>query len=156
MSKTLFLVRGLPGSGKSTLARLIVDGDRVFEADDFFVDREGKYKFIPEQVPEAHLRCKLATLKAVIRSDRDVAVANTFSQKWEMMPYIELAALYGWSVEIAEPDTKWARSPLGCHSHCVHDVPLRVIEGMLKRWEKLDDNTVRSLMEASNAIEVKA
>ena len=45
--KQLILLRGLPGSGKSTLAKLLV-GDKDYchkEADMYFVDREGNYKF---------------------------------------------------------------------------------------------------------------
>ena len=54
--KQLFLLRGLPGSGKSTLAKTLV-GYKDYchkEADMYFVDRDGNYKFKPSKIKEAH------------------------------------------------------------------------------------------------------
>ena len=47
--KELFLLRGLPGSGKSTLAKSLI-GDKTYchrEADMYFVNSDGTYKFNP-------------------------------------------------------------------------------------------------------------
>jgi len=41
--KELFLLRGLPGAGKSTLAKSI--GPINIEADQYFIDSDGEYKF---------------------------------------------------------------------------------------------------------------
>ena len=57
--KTLILLRGLPGSGKSTLAKQLVNKDYAHkEADMFFVDSEGNYKFEPSKIKDAHAWCK--------------------------------------------------------------------------------------------------
>jgi adenylate kinase family enzyme len=50
MEKILYCVRGVAGSGKSTFAKTLVKKDYCHkEADMFFVDREGNYKFEPQR-----------------------------------------------------------------------------------------------------------
>ena len=55
--KNLYIVRGLPGSGKSTFAKSIAKPYQVFEADQYFM-KNGKYKFDPTKLKEAHNDCK--------------------------------------------------------------------------------------------------
>jgi predicted kinase len=85
---TLFLVRGLPGSGKSTLARHLAP--TTLAADDFFNDERGVYRFDPSRLGEAHAWCQKATRSFLKKGD--VAVANTFTQTWEIAPYMDIAA----------------------------------------------------------------
>jgi predicted kinase len=98
MEKNLYLVRGLPGSGKSTLAKLLV-GDKDYchkEADMYFVDGEGNYKFNPSQLKEAHKWCKNEIEFVMKYEHSPVVVSNTFTQEWEMDDYLELAKKYGY------------------------------------------------------------
>ena len=65
MSKTLYIIRGLPGSGKSTLGEQLADsymdysksvgGIKFYSyaADDWFTDQEGNYNFVPAELPDA-------------------------------------------------------------------------------------------------------
>jgi predicted kinase len=100
MNKELYLLRGLPGSGKSTLAKLLV-GDKDYchkEADMYFIDREGNYKFNSSQIKDAHKWCQ-EEIEFVMKYEHPrVVVSNTFTQEWEMLPYYELAAKYGYKV----------------------------------------------------------
>jgi len=106
--KELFLLRGLPGSGKSTLANSSIRFDHHFEADTYFIDKNGEYKFDGTKLKEAHAYCQAAVEEAmswdqnveqVLRSDwRSIAVSNTFTQEWEMQPYYDLAEKYGYRV----------------------------------------------------------
>ena len=95
----LYLIRGLPGVGKSTLARNLLDWKQCFEADMFFVGvipgttRIG-YQFDASRIKEAHQFCQCEVENAVATSSRDIAVANTFSQRWEMKPYYCLKENY--------------------------------------------------------------
>jgi len=98
--KELILLRGLPGSGKSTLAKMLV-GDKDYchkEADMYFVDSDGNYKFNPTQLKEAHNWCREEIEFAMKYEHSPVVVSNTFTQEWEMKTYYELAAKYGYRV----------------------------------------------------------
>ena len=98
--KQLILLRGLPGAGKSTLAKLLV-GDKSYchkEADMFFVDREGNYKFEPSKIKDAHAWCKEETEFLLRLEHSPVVVSNTFTQEWEMDAYFELAEEFGYQV----------------------------------------------------------
>lgn len=100
MNKELFLLRGLPGSGKSTLAKMLV-GDKDYchkEADMYFMDSDGNYKFNPSKIKNAHSWCK-EEIEFVMKYEHSpVVVSNTFTQEWEMEDYYELAAKYGYRV----------------------------------------------------------
>jgi predicted kinase len=98
--KELFLLRGLPGSGKSTLAKMLV-GDKDYyhkEADMYFVDGDGNYKFQPSKIKEAHKWCQEEVDFLMIYEHSSVVVSNTFTQEWEMKPYYDLAEKYGYRV----------------------------------------------------------
>lgn len=95
MSK-LILLRGLPGAGKSTLAKTF-EGARHFEADMFFMDENGNYNFDPSKLREAHEWCR-NNVDNTMSFGIDVVVSNTFTQKWEMDAYYELAKKHGYVV----------------------------------------------------------
>ena len=106
MEKVLYIVRGIPGSGKSTLAKKIVGHDfLVCEADKYFIDKgTGEYKFDTSKIKDAHKFCQ-DTVETYMKDSlvnnqfyREIAVANTFTQEWEMEPYFTLAKEYGYTV----------------------------------------------------------
>lgn len=130
MSQRLYLIRGLPGSGKSTRARQIVadhPGMRHIEADMYFEDREGRYVFAGGQIGNAHAWCRKKTLQA-LQAGHSVAVANTFTQRWEMAPYLQMSEAVGAEVVIIECT--------GNHPS-QHGVPAAHVEKMRRRWEAL-------------------
>lgn len=126
MSKYLFLVRGLPGAGKTTLAHLITNN--VFSADDFFYDLDGTYNFRPSQLRAAHESCKVRTKEAMELGISRVAVANTFTQMWEMAPYFELAEEMGYMCVVVISENHHGNESL-------HDVPQEAIDKMIDRFE---------------------
>lgn len=129
MSK-LILIRGLPGSGKSTFAKYLQDKDENlvhFEADMFFeADETGEYVFRPERLPNAHEWCKNMTA-AALEIGQDVVVSNTFTQKWEIDPYAQIANQYGAELVIIKMETQF---------QSIHGVPEKKIEQMKRRWEE--------------------
>ena len=133
MSKTLVLVRGLPGSGKSLFATSTAQ--TVVSADDFFV-WDGKYTFEPAKLPEAHAWCQRTVRESLITQPhrKVVAVANTFSQRWELEPYLKMAEEIGCTVHVVD----LYDGGLGTHelmARNTHGVPLEGIQRMQDRWE---------------------
>jgi predicted kinase len=128
----IILVRGLPGAGKTTAA-VALGLPVCVAADDYFVDGDGAYNFDPSGLPEAHAWCQGQALSGM-EAGLPVVVHNTFTQRWELEPYLAAAARLGLTVEV--------RSVFdgGCSDEQLaerntHGVPLAAIQGMRQRWE---------------------
>jgi predicted kinase len=101
MEKILVICRGVSGAGKSTFAKTL--GGIHIEADQYFIDGEGNYKFDGSKIKLAHEYCRTQT-EAWMQTKGDqvnvdkIVVSNTFTQEWEMEPYFELAKKYNYKV----------------------------------------------------------
>lgn len=125
----LYIIRGLPGSGKSTMAREIVAKNpetKHFEADMYFHDKTGKYVFNPSMLKQAHQWCQLKTADA-LENGYDCIVSNTFTQKWEVQPYLDIAERTGAEVKIITAKGNYQN---------IHGVPDEAIERMKTRWQE--------------------
>lgn len=123
----LVLIRGLPGSGKSTMAMGTMFEDfEHYEADQFFTDASGAYKYDREKIEDAHEWCQRETFKSLANGKR-VVVSNTFTRLREMEPYFDMAKTFGIEPRIIEATGNWPS---------VHGVPAEVVEKMRQRWEK--------------------
>ena len=92
--KNLYLLRGLPGSGKSTLAEQL--GGSHFETDKYFLNEQGNYNFDGSKLKEAHQWCQDLVSEAMLLNhttgyNETIVVSNTFTQEWEMKPYMDMA-----------------------------------------------------------------
>lgn len=124
----LLLVRGLPGTGKSTLGgSLELAGFVHVEADAFFVDRDGIYRFDASRLAAAHEWCQRETERALDRK-RHVVVTNTFSTEWEVAPYRDIARRRGEVLRIVTMEKAYGN---------IHNVPEATIQRMRDRWEAL-------------------
>ena len=123
MEKELILLRGLPGSGKSTLAKRICN--QHVEADEFFVVN-GKYQFDPTKLKQAHEWCQIQT-EGWMMKGYNVVVSNTFTQEWEMEPYLALARKYDYKVVSLVVENRHGNKS-------VHNVPDETIEKMRNRF----------------------
>jgi predicted kinase len=126
MEKVLFIVRGIPGSGKSTFAKTL--GGQHYEADMFFIDEDGNYKFDGTKIKDAHKWCQSFVETDMVLEYPKIAVSNTFTQEWEMKPYMDLAKKHGYKVFTIVVENRHG-------GNNVHDVPEDKIEQMCNRFE---------------------
>lgn len=130
MERALFILRGLPGAGKSTLAKSM--GAVYFEADMFFMEGN-EYKFDMKKIRQAHewcqnqVRISMKNAAGGMTPSR-IAVANTFTQEWEMEAYYDMAKEYGFTVFALVVENRHGGKN-------VHDVPADVLNKMEERFE---------------------
>jgi ABC-type molybdenum transport system ATPase subunit/photorepair protein PhrA len=125
MEKNLILLRGLPGSGKSTLAKLLADKDYCHkEADMYFVDRDGNYKFEPSKIKDAHSWCQDEVAFLMKYEHSPIVVSNTFTQEWEMDVYYKMAEKLGYRVTSMIVENRHG----GKNDHGVPDDKLEVMK----------------------------
>ena len=121
---TLYIVRGVAGSGKTTRAMAIQDDPKWeyppfhFEADQYFTEPDGHYRFDPEYLGDAHQWCYLNAKRHMLFGD-PVVVSNTFTVMREVRPYLDLARRFGYDVVV--------ETAMGDYQS-VHDVPDTVLE----------------------------
>jgi predicted kinase len=126
----LFLVRGISGAGKSELTRSL--SLTCLESDQFFLEN-GDYKFDPTKLGEAHQWCQTRT-REILEYGHSVAISNTFTQRWEMEPYIQIAQELGARLTVVDLFDG------GCDDETlsernVHGVPIEAIAAMRSRYE---------------------
>lgn len=128
----LILIRGVPGSGKTTLAEnLMLElehcGYQVFhiEADHYFEDDEGNYRFNRDELGHAHKWCR-GNAERMLRTPRVVIVSNTFTTYKEIKPYMDM----------------FNRTPIIIEAtgnyESIHGVPEETMQKMRQRYEPLD------------------
>ena len=131
-SKELIVIRGVPGSGKSTFAEPIAGSyGEVFEADDYFYEHgEGSgYDFDPSKLGEAHDWCKDRVESAMRdRGVQRVVLSNTSTRVWEFLPYVSLAAKFGYRVHSIVKENRH-------RGESTKDIPESSINKMRDRFE---------------------
>lgn len=104
------------------------------EADQYFTDADGRYTFKPELLKFAHEDC-LERTELALSLGFDVVVANTFTQLWEMEPYLALAAEYSLKPRIVVATGNYQN---------IHGCPPEKIEQMRQRWQSFEGNHATS------------
>lgn len=120
----LVLIRGIPGSGKTTYVKNNLKNHKHFEADQFF-EKDGEYKFDASKIKEAHNKCFRDTKESLNNNDK-VAVSNTFTRKWEMDKYLDLAKKLNKKVKILRTTKQFKN---------IHKIPEDKIKEMKDRFE---------------------
>lgn len=123
-SPKLILIRGLPGSGKSTLARQF--DLPIFEADQYFYDKQDNYNFDASKLGEAHAWCQ-DRVSTYLDGGFSVVVSNTSTTEKEVKVYQDIANKYK-----ADFISLIVENRHGNKS--IHNVPDYAIEAMKKRF----------------------
>ncbi len=131
MSK-LILVRGIPGSGKTTYVKNNYPDFEHYEADMFFEDSDGNYKYDSLLIKTAHEWCYSNVVRCIYHN-RDVVVSNTFVERWSMDRYIQLVEENQYlDFHIVELHTSYGS---------IHDVPENVVQRMKDKWYTFPSET---------------
>lgn len=129
--KNLYLVRGLPGSGKTTFSKSVEqEGDLVIAADDFMINAAGKYEFDAGRLDEVHLvhlACARKVSEAMKKGTDRIFVHNTFTEDWEIEPYVALAKQHQYRVFSLIVENRHEHSSL-------HDTPPETLKAMRERF----------------------
>jgi len=129
---SLILIRGLPGAGKTTRA-VELNRPVTVAADDYFMV-DGEYRFNPKRLPHAHAWCQDQAIQG-LRAGLPMVVHNTFTQRWEMEPYLAAADVVGASVEVLSIFDGGCSNEQLFHRN-THGMPIKAIEAMRDRWEE--------------------
>ncbi len=99
---SLILLRGLPGSGKTTLAKELSENGKypIFSIDDYFILKNGDYKFEFDKNHLAYKQCEENTKTSMQKNVSKIYIDNVFSLEWEIAPYFKLAAEYKYQIFI--------------------------------------------------------
>lgn len=135
----LICVRGLPGSGKSTFAKFLEITFKtlqrqvsVHEADQYFYNEAGEYKFDPASLHKAHYWCRKNAAQN-LKDGNIVIVSNTFTTRKELNEYIEV------SQEKHAPMVLFAlKNSFGS----IHWVPDDKLKQMAARWVDIEREIV--------------
>ena len=134
--KLLYIIYGPPGTGKSTFSvKLskeigIKDNSVICCADDFHII-DGEYKWKLENQNNAHKACREKCEHLMRSNSSRVIIANTNTKISEMVPYIDMAKIFGYSIAFCYPRYNFSSEEL--YSRNVHNVPISTIESMKNR-----------------------
>lgn len=146
--RVCIILRGLPGSGKSFLAHQIIGatvkdlGEHILSADNFFLDRKGKYRFDPSKLTDAHSTTQNRFTQLASKGVSPLISDNTNLEYWNMYHYLQVAVQYGYHIEIMEPATPWKLIEHKLEMKNQHGVPGDRIKLMKRKYEtgaKLED-----------------
>lgn len=142
----LYIISGLPGSGKTTLAKKIVHHISTYyhrpgpvnhyEADMFFTDENGNYKFDRSRIGEAHSWCQQMVSESLNHGYYTI-VSNTFCCAWERKFYFDLARKHNVIVRYIRCRGKYKN---------IHDVPEDVLLNMEARFESLSEEEIQDIV----------
>ena len=129
------LIRGPQGSGKSTRAQQFAarGGCAHIEADDYFLDEYGVYRFVEGKHQDAHRSCK-EEARAWAAAGYTPVIANTFSMRHEIkayLSYLDVEVSNALVLSCHRPG--WTAEDYAAKSE--HKVPVYVISRLLRRWQ---------------------
>lgn len=145
--KILTLLRGVSGSGKTQRANeLRPHGGVVISTDDFFTDDKGNYKFDYSKISQAHDVTR-AQVEAHMTMGKNIIVDNTNTRWWEMMPYLEMAKKFDYTVRIVMCGSLKSEFLEHYAERNKHGTPLEVVQRQASNFEKLMDPKAAYLLE---------
>jgi predicted kinase len=131
--KILYLMRGIPGSGKSVVAQMIANGTNglICSTDDYWLDEDGNYLFDSNRLGDAHKGNQRKVAEAMGRGESSIIVDNMNIQARVLTPYLTLASLFGYTVQVIDVSTDFeTASRRNSERPSIRQVPESVLNNM--------------------------
>ena len=133
----LTLIRGVPGSGKSTFAKkyAIANGHiKIVEFDDFWIDKNKTYKFIPEIKMACVEYGRSAVTHELIIEKRPCIITGVFN-KLEYIEYFKnLCEMFNIPLEVIKMTGNFQN---------IHNVPDDVLKTMKEEFEDFEGEILK-------------
>ncbi len=134
MDKIVYILRGVSGCGKSTLAKILAgDVGVICSADDYFVSKDGVYRFDFNKLGLAHNQCKEKFVINLVNNTSTIIVDNTNTRELDVDWYLGYAKQYNYQVFCLIVENRH----YGKNSHGVPEETLNKQECALKNSLKL-------------------
>ena len=138
------IVRGVPGSGKKYYVyEMEKDKEGEFalcDWNEYFVDKEGTYKFKGTELGEAELYSRMKYLEAISEKVKRIYIVGYFNKKWMYSDYEKLAKLSGYSVEIVDMECPDHKHLMHFNKRSTHKTPYSKSLKCYKNHEYVVDN----------------
>lgn len=120
----LVILRGLPGAGKTTFAKNCFAGYDYYDAD-MYINPDAP--FDGKNLKNAHEQCQY-NVEQNLWGGFDTIVGNTFTQNWEMKPYVDMAKKLGVNLFVVTIENSHGNKS-------IHNVPEKTMNKMKARFE---------------------
>jgi len=134
-SHLVVILRGISGAGKSSYAKKHYPDAVVCSADNFFIQKDGTYKFRADLLGKAHQQCHDNFVKALRDKTRRIVVDNTNTKRREYGWYLQDARNYGYDVLFVRLDTPVSVAA----ERNAHGVPLDAVQRMADRMDEVPE-----------------
>lgn len=153
MTRILYVMQGVPGSGKSVIAGMIRDAENregafgrngdpavIISTDDERLEADGSYTFDAADNSRFHRLTQQKCAKLMASGQPVIIVDNTNIEHWQALPYLVLAAVWDYVVQVVSVDCGLGRAiERQSEREGLGDrrVPDEVIAGMYGKMERL-------------------
>lgn len=137
--RILFLSRGPPGSGKGTVASRLHElypGSRIYWADKMFLSPLAPPR-TKETLKQSHELCLQKTTKYMQQNEPVIINRSTNMRVWETSQYLQIAAMYGYTVIILDIDKNLILKPEVLAVTNSKGLDQNYMTNRMKQWEHI-------------------
>lgn len=147
--KKMIIMRGLPGSGKSTWIRKnypdavgatsynVYKEKQIICSADHWFERTGEYVWNPDELSQAHGKCKFLAEQAMMSGAEVVIIDNTNVKPRDWKAHKKNAERLGYEIEFADLfDGGLTDEKLSARN--THGVQAHTIARMRSKWFQMD------------------